>query len=214
MKPSAAALLSALLALAANPAGAERAEYAIDPVHSRIVFSVDHAGFSRSLATLGRIEGRLLLDPEDWESAEVQVRIPLDTLDFGDTDWNRQMAGRRWFDVGRHPHAHFTSTRVQIVEQDQLRVTGSLRIRGQSTLATLDVRINEVGRNPMTHRPTAGFSATTTLDRRAFGLVAFPTVVGNEVDVRIELEARRGRANTPSPATDEAAPTEEEEEEA
>jgi hypothetical protein len=51
-----------------------------------------------------------------------------------------------------------------------------------------------------------GFSATTTLSRKAFGMDAWPTVVGDEVEVRIEAEAVRRRgdddAPVPPPATD------------
>lgn len=204
-------LLPLLMVALAPMAGAAPVEYALDPVHSRVLLAVDHAGFSRSLATLGRIEGRLVLDGDDWTRARVEARIPMETLDFGDAEWNRQMASRRWFDAGRHPEARFVSTRVEVVAEGRLQVTGDLRVAGHSSEVVLDVRINQRARNPLTHRPTVGFSATTTLDRRRFGMLAYPSLVGNEVEVRLEIEARRGRANLAEPAPgDEAMPEEEE----
>ena len=58
MKPVFAALL-----LAAGCATAAPRDYAIDPVHTRIVFSIGHAGFSRVQATLSAPQGRLRFDP-------------------------------------------------------------------------------------------------------------------------------------------------------
>jgi polyisoprenoid-binding protein YceI len=37
----------------------------------------------------------------------------------------------------------------------------------------------------------AGFSATATLDRTAFGITAFPNAIGHNVAVWLELEAIR-----------------------
>lgn len=204
-------LLPLLMIPVAPMAWAAPVEYALDPVHSRVLFAVDHAGFSRSMATLGRIEGRLVLDGDDWTRARVEARIPMETLDFGDADWNRQMASRRWFDAVRHPEARFVSSRVEVIDEERLQVTGDLRVAGQSSEVVLDVRINQRARNPLTHRPTVGFSATTTLDRRRFGMLAYPSLVGNEVEVRLEIEARRGRANLAEPEPGEDTTPDEEE---
>src|SRR3546814_14469837 len=42
-------------------------------------------------------------------------------------------------------------------------------------------------------RSTVGFSATTTISREAFGIDAWPTVIGDAVALRIEAEAQRVR---------------------
>ena len=70
-------LASLLAALAAAPATAEEAEpYAIDPVHTRVMFAVGHAGFSSALGTVSGSTGALLFDPEDWTTARLDVRVP------------------------------------------------------------------------------------------------------------------------------------------
>jgi hypothetical protein len=43
-------------------------------------------------------------------------------------------------------------------------------------------------------RHTAGFSATGTLDRKAFGIDAWEGLIGDTVELRIEAEAVRRRA--------------------
>ena len=68
----------------------------------------------------------------------------------------------------------------------------------------LDVRLNALKRHPLTLRRTAGFSATGTLRRSDFGMDAWRRVVGDEVELMIEVEATRRRSDTPSPTPEPA----------
>lgn len=186
--------LALALLLGAGAAQADTAPaWRIDPTHSRVVFDVDHAGFSRSLAVLSAPTGELRYDPDTWEGAAVEVALPLARLDFGDEDWNRTMRGPRWFRAEAHPMITFRSVRVEAIDAGQARVHGELTVRGVTAPVVLEVTRNGVKRHPLTLRRTAGFSATAELDRRAFGLDASPNLIGHAVRVRIEVEAIRTR---------------------
>jgi polyisoprenoid-binding protein YceI len=178
--------------------------YNIDPVHTRVVFLVGHAGFSRSIATISGVGGALYFDPERWEASRIAVELPVARIDFGDEDWNQRMLARGFFDARNHPVARFVSTRVEPLDGDVAMIHGELTIAGTTRPLTLSARLNELGRNPVNFRRTVGFSATARLDRRDFGLDRYPNVIGNEVEVLIELEAVRGRVSDPGP--DEGAP--------
>lgn len=186
--------LAALIALApAWAAASPPPSYNIDPVHTRVVFLVGHAGFSRSIATISGVGGALYFDPERWEDSRVDIELPVARIDFGDEDWNQRMLARGFFDVRNHPVARFVSTRVEPLTGDAAMIHGDLTIAGTTRPVTLSARLNEVGRNPVNFRRTVGFSATARLDRREFGLDRYPNVIGHEVEVMIELEATRGR---------------------
>lgn len=168
-------------------------DYVIDPLHTRILFSVDHLGYSRALGTFSAPSGRLRFDPRDWRSAEVEVEIDLGSLDLGDADWNARMLRRDFFDAERHPKARFRSTRVEPLEAGGARVHGVLSLRGVSHEVSLDARLNRLARHPLTLRRTAGFSATAVLSRSAFGMSAWRSAVGDTVSLIIEVEATRAR---------------------
>ncbi len=189
-----------LLAAALLPAtaAAEPGHYQLDPVHTRVLFRIDHAGFSRALGTFSGASGELLFDPEDWSSAHVDVNIPLQRLDLGDPDWNERVLGRPFLDAGRHPQAHFRSTRVEPGDALSARVYGELSLRGESAEVVLDVRLNALRRHPLTFRRTAGFSASARLDRRDFGMDAWPNVIGQTVELWIEAEAVQVRGKAPA----------------
>ena len=81
------ALLPMLLATA--PAWAAADTYRLDPVHTRVLFSIDHAGYSQAMGTVSGSEGRVLFDPDNWRDATLEVDIPVSRLDLGDAKWNQ-----------------------------------------------------------------------------------------------------------------------------
>ena len=92
----------AALAMSAACAVANAGEpvrYAIDPVHTRVVFEIDHAGFSKAIGTISGSQGSLLFDPQDWSSARMEVTVPMDKLDFGDSSWSAAVFAPRFLHV-------------------------------------------------------------------------------------------------------------------
>lgn len=189
--PAFALCLPALCLAAASPRGeAAPASYTLDPVHTRVVLAVDHAGFSKALGAVSGATGVLVFDPEDWPAARIEVSIPLQGLDFGDADWNRTVLGRHLLHARRHPEASFVSTRVEADGEDRARVYGDLTLRGVTREIRLDVVLNRLQRHPMPpYRRTVGFSASVVLHRADFGIDAWKTLIGDEVELRIEAEA-------------------------
>lgn len=200
--PRATLLACGLLAAVAIPAAPR--DYAIDPLHTRVLFSVDHLGYSRALGTFSAPSGRLRFDPRDWRSAEVEVEIDLGSLDLGDADWNARMLRRDFFDAEQHPTARFRSTRVEPLEAGGALIYGLLSLRGVSREVILEARLNRLARHPLTLRRTAGFSATATLSRSAFGMSAWKSAVGDAVSLTIEVEATRARRAARGDADDNA----------
>nr|WP_250061496.1 YceI family protein [Stenotrophomonas mori] len=194
----AALLLACLIPLTA-PAS-ER--YRLDPVHTRVLFAIDHAGFSQALGTIAGSEGLLEFDPDDWRSARLDVLVPLDRLELGEAGWNRAALARNLLDGRRHPQARFVSTRVEPIAPDHARVHGLLTLRGVSREVVLDTRLNALKRHPLPpFRHTAGFSASATLNRSDFGIDAWSSVIGDRVELRIEAEAVRDARALPPAAT-------------
>jgi len=176
--------------------------YALDPVHTRIAIAVDHAGFSKAIGTVSGSTGIVHLVPGSWAGASVVVDIPLSRLDFGDDAWNRAVAAGGLLDSGRHPTAHFRSIRVEPVDAARARIHGELTLRGVTNAIVLDAVRNAERRHPLPpFRHTVGFSATATLSRSEFGSTAWGSMIGDAVEVRIEVEAARQGPREPADAT-------------
>lgn len=190
-----------VLAVAGSaPAAAEPARYALDPVHTRILFAVDHAGYSRALGTVSGSTGSVVFDPEDWTSARLEVEVPLARLDLGDADWNA--AALRMLGAQAHPVARFVSRRVEPVAADAARVCGDLTLGAATREFCLHVQFNQLRRYPLPpFRRTAGFSAAADLSRSDFGVTSWATLVGDTVELRIEAEAHYLGPASDAPAT-------------
>ena len=182
----------AALAMSAACAVANAGEpvrYAIDPVHTRVLFEIDHAGFSKAIGTVSGSEGSLLFDADDWSSAKLEVTVPMRRLDMGDSGWTASVFAPRFLDVKRYPQARFVSTRVERREGNRGTLCGELTLHGTTRPLCMELVLNKIARYPLPpFRRTAGFSARTSIKRSDFGMKSWRSLVGDEVELRIEAE--------------------------
>jgi len=193
--PVAALALVAASLLAGGASAGEAEQYRLDPVHTRVMFAIDHAGFSKAIGTVSGSTGTLRFDPEDWRGARLQASVPIARIDLGDAAWNKATLAGNLLDAEDHPSAEFVSTRIEPIAPDRASVYGMLTLRGVSREIVLDVKLNAAKRHPLPpFRRTVGFSATAMLSRKDFGIDAWPSVIGDAVELRIEAEAVRDRS--------------------
>lgn len=186
-------LLAGAGALLPLTAHAQARSWQLDPVHTRVMLAVEHAGFSKAIGTVSGSSGQLLFDPGNWHGARLDVQVPLDRLDFGDERWNRAVQAPNLLDTGNHPQARFVSSHITVRDERNARVCGTLTLRGVSAPLCMDVSFNQHRRYPLPpFRDTVGFSARAELSRSAFGASAWPNLIGDTVELRIEVEASRG----------------------
>ncbi|HEX6939030.1 MAG TPA: YceI family protein [Longimicrobiales bacterium] len=168
----------------------------IDPAHSSVEFSVKHLMFTTVRGRFKKLEGTIVVDEEHTENSSVEVEIDASSIDTGEPDRDAHLRSADFLDVETHPTIAFRSKRVEGAHAkpgDRFRVIGDLTIRDTTMEVALDATFEGVGQDPWGGE-RAGFSATTEIDRRDWGLrwnQALETggvLVGN--NVRIEIEAQ------------------------
>ncbi|HEY3520029.1 MAG TPA: YceI family protein [Rhodanobacteraceae bacterium] len=187
----AASIAFALAALNPGvPAFARTLSYSIDPVHTQVLFSADHDGYSQPVGRMKVKAGWLQFDEDDWRSAKVVVDVDTGSVDLGDREWNDAVTGKRFLDSKNFPLAHFESTSVEKGEGNHGTLHGNLTLRGVTRELAIPFTFNRAGATIFAGMQTlAGFSATATIDRTQFGMTAFPKAVGTQVTLRLEVEA-------------------------
>lgn len=186
-------LLPALLALAAaGSAHAATQAYQIDPVHSSVVFNVDHNGFSRAFGRLRISDGTVRFDPDNWGASSVNATIDLASVDMGDAEWDKAVRGSSLLDADRSRTARFTSDSVEKRSDDEGTLHGKLTLRGVTLPLDIPFRVNRVGKTIYGLHTIAGFSANLVLDRTTFGMTENTGSIGTQVSVWLEIEAIRG----------------------
>ncbi|SDF89947.1 YceI family protein [Dyella sp. 333MFSha] len=185
-------LPAVLFAIAPLYAHGATTAYRIDPVHSQVVFNVEHNGFSRSFGRLKVTEGTVRFDPDDWSKSSVDATIDLASVDMGDAEWNKAVRGASLLDSDRAKTAHYVSDSVEKKSDDEGTVHGKLTLRGKTLPLDLPFRVNRIGKTIYGLHTVAGFSSTVTLDRAAYGMTSNKNSIGNDVSVWLEIEAIRG----------------------
>jgi polyisoprenoid-binding protein YceI len=188
-----AAMVAACLPGLFMPTGARAAAewFAIDPVHTRVLFLVEHARFSRSIGLFRSIDGGLWFDPDDWSNGRVDVCLSLDHLDMGNRGWEEALRRPDFFDARKHPEICFRSSRVERIDDSRGRLHGEIDIRGTTRPAVFEFTVNDLRRFSLTMKRRLGVSATTTFSRADFGMTRDKTLIGDAVEVMVELEAQR-----------------------
>lgn len=162
--------------------------YKFDPVHTQIVFYVNHLGFSNSSGRFHVADGSFQLDEKDWSKASVQTTINVSSLDMGDATWKEHLLGARFFEADKYPTMTFKSTKVEATGENALKIAGDLTLHGVTKPVVLDAKVNKLGQHPMLRRAAAGFTATTKLKRSDFGMTQMLPMIGDDVEIRIEVE--------------------------
>lgn len=165
--------------------------YHYDPVHSQILFSIDHDGFSRPFGRLHVTQGWLRFDQANWSQSSTGLDIDMNSLDMGDAAWNAAVCKSSLLDCKQYGTAHFVSTSVEQTDATHGVLHGTLTLHGMSKPLDIPFRVNRVGDTIYGMHTIAGFSATASLDRTAFGITAFSNSIGHNVVVWLELEAIR-----------------------
>jgi polyisoprenoid-binding protein YceI len=97
-----------------------------------------------------------------------------------------------FLDVAKYPTITFKSTRAESAGAGKLRVTGDLTIHGVTKPVVLDVDASSQPINdPMGKGLRMGASATTKINRNDFGITTMAGVVGDEIQITLDVEMTR-----------------------
>ncbi len=185
--------VSAILATICAPATTAQAQdqYALDPVHTHVQFSVSRFGFNDVIAAFPDVKGVITLDEGEPENSSVDVEIGVPSLASGDDTRNEHLQGAFWLNGEAFPVISYRSTSVEQLSDTEANVTGELTLLGVTKPVSLHVVLNKIGKDPATKKDAVGFSATASLKRSDFGLMTAANLVGDDVAIRIETLAHK-----------------------
>ncbi len=187
-------LLSAATAaifLVPASAQAQIETYSFDKAHTQILFFVNHLGFSNSQGEFHEYDGQFIFDRDEPAKSSVDVTIQTASIDMDDEKWDAHMKNADFFDVEKFPTMTFKSTGIEVTGENTANITGDLTILGVTKPAVLAVTHNKSDKHAFSGKYVAGFSATTTIKRSEYGMEYGLPLIGDEAQVRIEVEGIR-----------------------
>ncbi len=190
------ALLTLALLLASATTG-RAAEFTLDPVHSQVMFSVSHLGYSHSHGRFADVTGTFNFDEKSPAAAKASVSVKTASLRMDDNAWEEHLKGSDFFNVTQFPEMTFKTTAVEVTGDKTAKVTGDLTLLDVTKPIVLDVTYNKGAVHPMNKKYTAGFSARGNLKRSDFGMAYGLPGIGDDVTLIIEAEGTRNEPATP-----------------
>jgi polyisoprenoid-binding protein YceI len=164
----------------------------IDPSHSQITFSVRHMMISNVHGRFENFTGTIDFKESDPTRSSVNVQIDPNTINTRDGMRDNHLRSADFFNIEKHPAVTFVSKRIEKVDDNHGRIYGDLTIRDVSHEVVLDTEY--AGQSQMWGKTSAGFSASTRISRKKWGLdwnKALETgglLVGDDININIELE--------------------------
>ena len=160
--------------------------YDIDPVHTWVGFNVRHF-FTKVPGSFTKVKGTIVVDRDQLENSTVET-----VIDVASINTNVKMRDddlrARFFAVTQFPVITFKSKAWKKTGDQTYDVTGDLKIR--SVTKEIVLKVKSLGFGPgMRGAPISGWEASTTLDRRDFGVTADQDSVATQVEIVINVEA-------------------------
>ncbi len=165
----------------------------IDPAHSQIQFAVRHMMISNVRGRFESFTGTVEFDEEQPTRSSVEVQIEAASINTRDPQRDGHLRSPDFLNADAYPYLTFRSKRIEQLDPTHGRIVGDLTIRDVTREVVLDVEYSGQAKSPW-GTTSAGFSATTTINRKDWGLTwnhALETggvLVGDEVRISIELE--------------------------
>ncbi|MEV5826508.1 YceI family protein [Spirillospora sp. NPDC052242] len=163
----------------------------IDPTHSEVTFSIRHL-MTKVRGSFTEFSGSVQV-AEELADTTATAEITMASIDTRNADRDGHVRSSDVLDVENHPTMTFATKGVRSEGGDHY-VDGELTIRGVTRPVTLEVEFHGVGEDPW-GGTRAGFSATTQINRRDWGvefnipLKGDKAMLGDKVDIQLEIQA-------------------------
>jgi polyisoprenoid-binding protein YceI len=169
-------------------------DYKIDPAHSIIGFAIRHLEINWVEGRFKEFTGMIHYDDTDITKSSVEFTAKVESIDTGIEPRNKHLRTADFFEVEKYPEMTFKSTRVERKGKNGGVLHGDFTLKGVTKQVALPFTITGAIKDGQGNT-RFGVDAQTTINRRDYGinwgkpLSGGGIDVGNEVNIRLQLEA-------------------------
>lgn len=189
----------AILVLAAVPltAAAAPESFTIDPLHSGVLFAVDHLGLSTVHGRFNKFTGKFTLD-RAAKTGTVEVVIDTASVDTNENDKGSRARSRDehlrsadFFNAAEFPKMTYKSTQWAYSGDNPSTIEGQLTMLGVTKPVTLKVERFKCNPATATAKERCGGDLSGKLKRSDFGMSRGIPGIGDELTLTIGIEAAK-----------------------
>lgn len=175
------------LVVHAAPLAAET--YQIDPMHSGVMFRVRHFGISTVTGRFDRFSGTVVYDKKNPKAWKAEAVIDAASVNTKIEKRDNHLRSAEFFDVAKSSEIIFRSTGVVEVKGNKAKLLGNLTMHGQTKPVALDLEIGGVMTDPKGTQHLGATATTKEFKRSSFGVNGGAGMVGDDVEIILEIEA-------------------------
>jgi polyisoprenoid-binding protein YceI len=185
----------AIVMLIALPVLAHADNWALDPAHTNVEFTVRHMMISNVKGQFQKTSGTVTVNGSDPTSAKIDATIDATSIDTRVDKRDAHLKSPAFLDVDKFPTITFKSNKVEADGPGKWKVKGDLTLHGVTKPVVLEVESTGTPITDPMGNTRAGASATTKISRKDFGLTwnqpleTGGVLVGDEVAISIDVEA-------------------------
>lgn len=177
-------------AVAAAPAAAPAAAaepFAVDAMHSSVIFRIKHLNVSYFYGRFNKVAGSFKLD---GDASSLDITVDADSVDSNSADRDKHIKSQDFFSVKEFPTVTFKSASAKKGAGEAIEVAGNLTFHGVTKPVTVSVTPTGqgTGRGGAT---VAGFETTFTIKRSDFGMGGMTGSLGDDVTITVSLQGSR-----------------------
>ena len=168
--------------------------WTVDASHSRVGFTARHLMIAKTRGHFSSFSGTITV-PDDRLQSIVEASVDATSVSTDDPSRDGHLKSGDFFDAENHPTWTLRSTGIKADGSDYIMMA-DLTIRGVTRPIEFELEFEGVTKDPWGNTK-AGFTATTEISRKDFGMefnVALETggvLVGDKVKVELEVEAAK-----------------------
>lgn len=165
------------------------AVYKIDAVHSGVTFKIRHF-FTKVPGSFGTFSGEIHFDEKHLDKSKAMATIDLTTVDTNNSGRDEHLLEDDYFHTAKYPKAEFVSTKFEKAGDMKYKIHGDLTFLGKTGPVVLDAEFLGIGEG-RNGKIISGWDATGVIDRTKWGLTSGGGVLGEEVEIILNIQAHK-----------------------
>jgi polyisoprenoid-binding protein YceI len=165
----------------------------VDQAHSKVGFAVKHMGIANVRGEFTEFEGTLEVG-EDLAAAKAYGTVKVASIDTNEAQRDEHLRSPDFFDAAQNPELTFTSTRIEVVDDETFRITGNLTIHGITNEVVLHAEVEGTDVDPWGNQ-RVGLEVTGQISRGDYdmkfnqALGSGNMLVGDRINLTLDISA-------------------------
>ncbi|MBI5167977.1 MAG: YceI family protein [Candidatus Eisenbacteria bacterium] len=186
-----------IAALQATVAFADPVTYTVDKSHTEVGFDIRHF-FSKVHGRFNSFTAKIVFDEKTPANISVEASADANSIWTDNERRDGHLKSADFFDAEKFPVITFKSTKVVATGKNKYKITGDFTMHGVTKPVTFDAEFlgaGAVGVGGQSWGTKAGFTATTVINRKDFGvswnkaLDNGGAMLSDEVTINLNIEA-------------------------